>query len=191
LSSNFVGDYINGVKKCLDEIKEGEVQAIVDVIINVYEKNRCVFIVGNGGSASTASHFACDLGKGTVIEGKNRLKAMSLTDNVALMTAISNDISYASVFKEQLINLLSEGDVVICISASGNSPNVIEAAKYAQSKGAITIGLLGFGGGGLRQHTHQAIILSSKDYGQVEDAHMILAHLISAEVKKRISGGDC
>lgn len=183
-----IADYIDGVKRCLSEISAGEVQAAIDIILSAYHKNKCVFVLGNGGSAATASHFALDLSKGTRVEGKNHLRAMSLTDNVPLMTALSNDISYASVFKEQLVSFLSEGDVVICITASGNSPNVLEAARYAGSKRATTIGLIGFGGGRLKEIADIAITISSKSYRQVEDTHMVLAHLISQEVERRIRG---
>jgi len=180
------GDYIDGIKRCLDEISAETVQAAVDIILGAYRRNRCVFVLGNGGSAATASHFALDLSKGTRVAGKNCLRATSLTDNVPLLTALSNDIGYAAVFKEQLVNFLSEGDVVIGITASGDSPNVLEAARYARSKRAKTIGLIGFGGGRLKEITDIAIILSSRSYRQVEDAHMVLAHLITQEVERGI-----
>lgn len=188
MASNPIVDYLDGVKECLGSIREEDVRPIVEIILDAYTKGKSIFILGNGGSASTASHFAFDLCKGTAIEGKPRLKAISLTDNVALMTAISNDIDFASIFKEQLVTLLSEGDVAICISASGNSPNVLEAAKYASSKGGLVIGFIGFGGGKLKDLVDKKIVFSSEDYGQVEDAHMVLAHLISNEVGKRMRG---
>lgn len=186
MASSPIVDYLNEVKECLDSIREGEVRSIAEAIFDAYIKGKNIFILGNGGSASTASHFVCDLSKGTAREGKPRLKAVSLTDNVALMTAISNDIDYASVFKEQLATFLSKGDVVICISASGNSPNVLEAAKYARSRGALVIGFIGFGGGKLKELVAKAIIFLTEDYGQVEDAHMVLVHLVSREVARRI-----
>lgn len=188
MSYNPISDYINGVKRCLDAIKEERIQAIMDCIFGAYLSNKSIFIVGNGGSASTASHFACDLSRSTAVEAKTRLKAISLTDNVALMTAISNDINFTSVFKEQLVNLISEGDVVICISASGISPNVLEAARYAKSKGALIIGFIGFGGGKLKELADEAIIFPAENYGQVEDAHMVLVHLISKQVERRMRG---
>lgn len=188
MASNPIVDYLNGVKECLDSIREEEVRSIAEIIFDAYTKGKSVFILGNGGSASTASHFACDLSKGTAIEGKPHLKAISLTDNVALMTAISNDIDYPSVFREQLVTFLSKGDVAICISASGDSPNVLEAAKYAKSKGALVIGFIGFGGGKLKELVDKAIVFSTEDYGQVENACMVLVHLISKEVGRKMGG---
>jgi D-sedoheptulose 7-phosphate isomerase len=107
--------------------------------------------MGNGGSASTASHFACDLGKGTIIEGKPRFRVISLNDNISLITALSNDCGYEEVFREQLMNLVNTGDIVIGITGSGNSPNVLKAMEYARSRGAVTIGFIGFDGGKLRE----------------------------------------
>ncbi len=122
----FIEDYINGIKGCLVEIKEEDINGAADIILDACRKRHRVFIMGNGGSAATASHFACDLTKGTVIKEGAHLPVISLCDNVPLMTAISNDINYASIFKEQLMSLISTGDVVIGISASGNSPNVLD-----------------------------------------------------------------
>jgi len=184
--SDFVEDYVTGIRRCLSEINKTEVETVVEAIFDAYKQHRHVFVFGNGGSATTATHFACDLAKGTIVDGKERLSAISLTDNIALMTAIANDISYSSVFKEQLINLLNKGDVVIGISASGNSPNVLEAIGYAKAKGAMTVGICGFGGGKLSTLADKAIIFSARDYRQVEDAQMILTHLISLGVRQRI-----
>ena len=186
MTSELIREYLNGVKKCLDCINEEKVQSVVDTILGAYTEGKSIFILGNGGSASTATHFACDLSKGTAFEGKPRLKATSLTDNVALMTAIANDIDYSAVFVEQLTNFLSKEDVVVCISASGDSPNVLKAAKYARSKGAFVVGLIGFGGGKLKELVDKAIVLPTEDYRQVEDIHLVLAHLVSREVGRRI-----
>lgn len=181
-----IEDYLLGIKSCLDEINRYKVIEIAEVIFNASVKGKRIFILGNGGSAATASHFACDLAKGTIINGGAHLPAISLTDNVPLMTAISNDIDYTSIFKEQLVSLLSEGDVVIGISASGNSANVIAAIEYAKFKRAETIGLCAFGGGKLGQVADKALVISTKSYEQAEDAHMVLAHLISQEVHRRM-----
>ncbi len=185
-----VGDYIEGIKTCLAEISKAEVEEVIKAICDACQRHKRVFVFGNGGSASTASHFACDLGKGTVIDRELKLSVLSLTDNVALITAIANDIGYSSVFKEQLACLLNKGDVVIGISASGNSPNVLEAIEYAKSKGAATIGICGFGGGKLAQIADRALIFSVKDYGQVEDSHLVLLHFISREVRRRMASGE-
>jgi len=184
-----IQSYIEGLQHCLVELSNQDIEEIADIVYDAYNKDKQIFILGNGGSASTASHFACDLGKGTVVAGKPRLRVISITDNVALITALANDIDYSSIFTEQLANLLNEGDVVIGISASGNSPNVVKAIEFARGKGATTLGLIGFGGGKLKELVDKSIILSSKDYGQVEDAHMSLIHIICYMVKARMVNG--
>jgi len=161
----------------------------VNIIYEAYKKGKQIFILGNGASASTASHFACDLTKGTRIKGKSHVRAISLTDNMALITPLANDMDYDSVFTEQLASLLDEGDVVIGISASGNSPNVLKAIEFARERGAITIGFIGFDGGKLKGLIYKCIVLSSRDYGQVEDAYVCLSHIISYLLKERIANG--
>jgi D-sedoheptulose 7-phosphate isomerase len=143
--------------------------------------------MGNGGSATTAMHMARDLQIGTAIPGKPRLRATSLADNVAFITAIANDIDYSSIFTEQLIGQMKEGDVVIGISASGNSPNVLKAIEYANDNDAVTIGIIGFGGGKLKELASKSIVLSKKNYQQVEDVHMALAHIIPCWIKEKIN----
>lgn len=181
-----IEDYLKGLRSCLDEISKQDIEDIVDIIIAAYKEGRQIFIMGNGGSATTACHFARDLQIGTAVEGKPRVKAFSLTDNVALVTALANDNDYSSIFKEQLVGQIEEGDVVIGISASGNSPNVLRGIEFARSQGAVTVGLIGFGGGKLKDFTHKCVVLSSQDYGQVEDIHLTLDHIISYLVKERI-----
>lgn len=175
----FVQAYLDGIQKCFAEISEAEINDVADIILNACRRGNRVFVMGNGGSAATASHFACDLAKGTVIKEGAHLPAVSLTDNIPVLTAISNDINYASVFKEQLMSLLNEGDVVIGISASGNSPNIIEAIGYAKSRRARTVGMCAFGGGKLKELVDKALVFSTQSYEQAEDIHMILAHLIA------------
>ncbi len=184
-------DYIEGLHGCLNELsqQEGKIERMANIIFEAYKKGKQVFIMGNGGSASTASHCALGFEKQSAVEGKPRLKSKSLTDNMALITAWANDVDYASIFVEQLRNHLEEGDVVIGISASGNSPNVLRAIEYAKRKSAITIGFTGFGGGKLKPLTDECIILSSTDYGQVEDTHLTLTHILSGMLKERIAYG--
>ncbi len=184
-------EYINGLHECLEELcqQEEEVEKISNIIFEAYKKDKQVFIMGNGGSASTASHCALGFEKQSSVEGKPRLKSKSLADNIALITAWANDIDYDAVFIEQLKNQLEEGDVVIGISASGNSPNILRAIEYARIKGAITIGFTGFGGGKLKQLVDESVVLSSRDYGQVEDTHLVLTHILSDMLKDRIANG--
>ena len=184
-----IQDYLKGLSQCLKELSNDNIEEIVEIIIDAWRKGKQIFIMGNGGSATTASHFARDLRIGAAAKEKPRVRAYSLVDNMALVTALANDIEYSSIFEEQLIGQLNKGDVVVGISASGNSPNVLKAIEFARSQEAVTIGLIGFGGGRLKELTDKSIVLSSKDYGQVEDTHLILAHIISYLVKEKMAHG--
>lgn len=184
---SIVQEYIKGLNECLRELSPHNIEEIVDTIVDAWKKGKSIFIMGNGGSATTASYFARDLQMVTAIAGKPRVKAISLTDNVVIITSLANDKDYSSIFEEQLVGQLEEGDVVIGISASGNSPNVLKAIEYARRNGAITIGFIGFGGGKLKELVHKAVILSRRDYGQVEDVHLSLDHIISYLVRERIA----
>jgi len=181
-----VTEYIKNLKYSLDNLNPDQVDRIVEILWSAYLDDKQVFIMGNGGSASTASHFACDLGKGTVVKGRKRLRIICLNDNMALVTALSNDLSYDDIFKEQLANLINPDDVVIAITASGNSSNILRAVEYAGENRAVTIGLTGFDGGELVSMVNECIIVSSKDYGQTEDIHLVLGHMISQSLKYRL-----
>ena len=183
---SLVKNYIDGVTGCLKEILRQDVDEVAEIIFQAYRENRQVFVMGNGGSASTASHFVCDLSLQTALKGRPRVRVIGLTDNMAVITARANDVDYGSIFKEQLVTYLNPGDVVIGISASGNSVNVLNAVEYARGRGAMTIGFSGFGGGKLKEIAHRNIILSCRDYGQVEDSHLCLAHIISYLIKEKI-----
>jgi len=143
---------------------------------------RTVFFVGNGGSAATSSHFANDLVKACRRDGKPGFRAISLTDNVALMTAIANDDGYENVFTGQMRDLFKKGDMLVAISASGNSPNVLAAAKLAHDLGGEVVGITGFDGGELRRLADCVVHVPSQkgEYGPVEDVHMILDHLVTS-----------
>lgn len=181
-----IQSYIDGLQQCLNELCQQDIETVVSIIFAAYKKGKQIFTMGNGGSATTASHFARDLRIGAAVKGKPRVRAISLTDNIAVITALANDIDYGSIFYEQLVGQLDEADVVIGISASGNSANVLRAIEFARSKGAVTIGFIGFGGGKLKQLVDKSVVLSSRDYGQVEDAHLSLAHIVSYLVKERL-----
>jgi D-sedoheptulose 7-phosphate isomerase len=146
--------------------------------------------MGNGGSASNAAHFACDLSKTAVGTGGRRIRAMSLTENLPLLTAWSNDTHYYFGFVEQLKNLMNAGDVVIGISGSGNSQNVLNGIAYANSIGGRTVGLIGFSGGQLKDLAQESLIVPSNNMQRVEDLHLILVHLISSYLRRHIEAGE-
>jgi D-sedoheptulose 7-phosphate isomerase len=142
--------------------------------------------MGNGGSAATASHFALDLGKNTISGACRRLRVLSLTDHVPLITAWSNDSAYEHIFSEQLANMVEAGDVVVGISASGNSLNVINACYLAKQEGATAIGLLGANGGKMKEIVDAYILAPGQNIEQEEDAHMIISHVITRHMRNFI-----
>lgn len=190
---NFTDNYLKKLKNVLDQLDREGIQRATDLIMKAYKKGSQIFIFGDGGSASTASHFACDLSKGTLKrvydKKERRFRVISLTDNVALITALANDLSFDEVFVQQLRNLVNKDDIVIAISGSGNSPNVIKALKYAREQGAKMIGFLGFKTGGkAAKLVDVPIIVQSNHYGRIEDVHLVLDHLITsciAEIKEK------
>ena len=181
-----ISKYISELSDILRTMDKQVINDAVNLLWEAYEHNRQVFIFGNGGSASTASHMACDIGKGVVREGKRRFRVQSLCDNVATMTAWANDVSYETMFKDQLENLLNPGDVVIAISASGNSPNIIRAVEFAKEQGAIIMGMSGFSGGKLKQLSDVSLYFKVSDYGQVEDLHLMCEHIITQCIRERM-----
>ncbi|MFQ5627794.1 MAG: HAD-IIIA family hydrolase [bacterium] len=193
MTKNYFMSYIYNLKATLDEIDFRTVEKVIKILLTAREKNKQIFIIGNGGSASTASHFACDLAKGTVDTEKigfNRFRALSLTDNMAFLSAVGNDIHYDQIFSEQLKNYLKPGDVVIGISASGNSPNIIQAFRYAKSIGARTIGLLGFTGGKSKDIVDVHLTVSSRNYGIAEDFHLIIQHIVTQIIRRAIKNEE-
>ncbi len=152
---------------------------------------RQVFFMGNGGSAATSSHFANDLGKGARAAGAPPFRAISLSDNISLITALANDEGYERIFVAQLESLLREGDIVVGISAGGDSPNIVRAIEYANARGARTVAVTGFDGGAMRAAAGLSIHLETPkgEYGPVEDFHMILDHLVTSYLRMRAEGG--
>jgi D-sedoheptulose 7-phosphate isomerase len=186
---NFAQEYIRELKQALDKLPCAQIKGVKDTLLNAYRQDRKIFIIGNGGSAATASHFACDLSKGTTIGNphmKKRFKVIALTDNIPLLTAWGNDLDFTQIFVEQLKNLLDENDVVIAISGSGNSENILRAVEYANKKGALTIGLSGFAGGKLKDIAHKYLIVSSDSMERIEDIHLILEHLICSWLREEL-----
>jgi D-sedoheptulose 7-phosphate isomerase len=172
----------------LSAIDLAAVARVVDVLADAWGRRALVAIAGNGGSASTAEHMATDLVMSTRVEGKPAFRAISLTDNAALLTALSNDRGYDVAFADQLDGLVREGDVVILISASGSSPNVVEAAQRAREQGATPIALVGFDGGKLASICDPVVHVRTEpgEYGPVEDAHLLLDHMITGALRQRI-----
>jgi D-sedoheptulose 7-phosphate isomerase len=184
--------YLSELKGVLENLPVEAAKRAADILFHAYQTEHTVFLFGNGGSAALASHLAADLGKATHVPGPDslrgvkRLKVLSLTDNVPTITAWANDTSYEFVFASQMENFLTPGDVVFGISGSGNSPNVLRALELARRVGATTLGLAGFGGGRMKDLLDCPIIVPARHMQQVEDAHLILAHLIFLDLKARI-----
>ncbi len=143
-----------------------------------------MWVIGNGGSAATASHWSVDLTKTAATAARPGVRCLSLTDNVAFITAVGNDLSFDEVFAKQLEGQVAKGDLVVLISGSGNSPNLIAAAKAAESAGAVTVGILGFDGGALKALVKLAVVVPSQQYGVIEDVHMGLGHIITFYLKQ-------
>lgn len=179
-------DYLNQLKDLLDVFPHDRFKEIADALMSAYNGEKQIFIMGNGGSGATASHFACDINKGSCFELKKKFKVICLNDNVPTILAYANDLSYNKVFIEQLKNFLKEGDVVIGISGSGNSENVIQAVSYAKENNAKTIGLTGFDGGKLAQIADIPLVASINDMQKVEDVHMIVVHMLMQYLDKAL-----
>lgn len=184
LGSIFVIDqYISGLKSILDQMPMTQIQQMISLLHQARVSGNQVFIMGNGGSASTASHFVCDLGKNTRRNDLPGFRVIGLTDNMALFSALANDEGYENVFSQQLANLVQTGDVVIAISGSGNSKNVIRAVEMANECGAITVGMTGMGGGRLGQIVQLEIRIPSYQIQQVEDLHLMIEHMIVSALR--------
>jgi len=179
-----VNSYFSELEQMVRAISRPDLERVLSLLENVYRSGHRIFIIGNGGSAATASHFALDLAKNTIMAGAPRLKAISLTDHVPLITAWSNDTAYEHIFAEQLANMIEPGDMVIGISASGNSPNVINALLLARQYRAFTVGLLGARGGKMKDMVDAYVLAPGQNIEQEEDAHLILAHVITRHMRE-------
>ncbi len=178
-----IREYFVTVQTLLDTVPFEAVEPVVNALMRANLAGKTVYIFGNGGSAATATHFGCDLAKRTIIEGQPRFRVIALTDNNALMTALSNDISYDEVFAEQLRPLVRSGDVVIGISGSGNSRNVLNAIAVANAAGATTVGFCGFDGGKLKTMVDLPVHIDHNDMAMVEDVHLMLEHAICEKLR--------
>ncbi|HLO33933.1 MAG TPA: SIS domain-containing protein [Anaerolineales bacterium] len=178
-----IQDYITALQRTMDQLGQQSIADAIRVLQHARLRGNQVFIMGNGGSASTASHFVCDLAKNTRREGQLHFRVMGLTDNMAIFSAYANDEGYENVFSQQLENLINPGDLVVAISASGNSKNVLNAIAEAQKHQATTIGFTGFDGGRLGQMVDINIHVKSNIIEHVEDIHLMLEHMIVKIIK--------
>lgn len=175
---DFVKKYIEEERNALDCISLDKFEEMIELLKCAYEGGRYIFIMGNGGSGATASHITSDINKGTCIGLRKKFKVICLNDNIPVMLAYANDNSYEDIFAEQLKNFLKSEDVVIGISGSGNSKNVIKAVKYANENNAVTVALTGFDGGMLAKIAKIPVVVPINDMQKVEDIHMMLMHII-------------
>ncbi len=188
-----VDDYLKRLQAELDRVDRSEVTALADAIYEAWESERFVFIFGNGGSATNASHLAEDLGKGSLRgadlrdESKKRLKVLSLTDNVGWLTAVGNDCGYDQIFVQQLMHYGQPGDLAVGISGSGNSPNVLEAVDWANRHGLRTFGMTGFDGGKLKQIQQGGLHVPLDDMGMVESLHACVLHWVVDDLFARVN----
>jgi D-sedoheptulose 7-phosphate isomerase len=179
--------YLTELQQAVAALSAELIEQIIDILLDCARASNKVFICGNGGSASTASHFACDLAKNTIVMGAPAFRVIALTDNMALMTAWANDTNYDNVFAAQLNPLVEPGDVVIGISCSGNSGNVLNAMAVARHHGAVTIGFTGDEGGQLKEMVDVCIQAPSPLIEQQEDIHLILEHCICAAIRDKLT----
>jgi D-sedoheptulose 7-phosphate isomerase len=174
----WISEYIRAQKAALDSISPEAVAGLIEKLRKALREDRQIFVFGNGGSAANASHFATDLGKGSSDKVGRRFRCLSLNDNVSWMTAIGNDYAYEDIFVRQLENYGRAGDLVLALSVSGNSPNVVKAVKWANEHGLETIALVGGRRGALGRTAREVIAIDSTHYGRVEDAQMGVCHLL-------------
>lgn len=180
--------YITSLQPVLEKLAEEDLNQVESILLRAREEGRTIFIAGNGGSAATASHMANDLNKGAAVPGERRFRAFALTDNTALISAWANDTHYERVFVEQMTNFLERGDVLIAISGSGNSSNIIAAVERARREGAVTIGLTGGNGGRLCRLVDCCLVVRSNRMEQIEDMHLVLSHALCVSLRNRIAG---
>jgi len=183
----FSHKYIEDLKKVLDTFAHDQFERMIDAFLKAYMNEKHIFVMGNGGSASTASHWVCDVNKGCCFNKNKKFKMASLTDNVSTMLAYANDVSYDEIFVEQLKNFFSAGDVVVGISASGNSLNVIKAVDYAKTNGGVTVGLCGYSGGKLYDMVDIPLLVKINDMQKVEDVHMIVVHMTMRRILEELN----
>lgn len=194
-NEDFIGVYLKEVESISRRISKEDIEGVIRLLYDAWKGDRQVFIAGNGGSASTATHFASDLAKFTSVEGKRRFRAIALTDNMPWMTAITNDLGWNSVFAEQLRNLMREGDIYVAISVHGGSgedkagpwsQNLLAGARLIKEGGGKIVGLAGFDGGFLKKVADACVVVPANSTPQVEGFHLVLTHMMCARLRELI-----
>jgi D-sedoheptulose 7-phosphate isomerase len=188
-NQQFARSYLADLQTVLEKFDHAQFDRIVQAIMDAYDSSTRIFIMGNGGSGSTASHMVCDINKGTCFDLEKKFKMISLSDNIPTMLALANDVAYEAIFVEQLKNFFEPGDLVIGISGSGNSENVLRAIQYARDNQGRTIGISGFSGGKLAGTVDIPFVAPVDDMQKVEDVHVILAHMIMQAVYGALHDG--
>ena len=173
----FVEDYYQQYMRVLNAFDKSSLEPVLDTFLDVRDKGGTLWVAGNGGSAAIGDHTVCDVTKGTHTEGQPTIKSISLTSNTAMLTALGNDLDYEQVFSQQLKYYLGKNDALLLVSSSGNSPNVVKACEYANSRGVPTIAFVGFKGGKLRDIAKHCVWIPIENYGMAEDAHQSLMHV--------------
>ncbi len=186
--TGYVSDYFATLKMLLDAADVGQIERVVAILLETYHAGKRLVLCGNGGSGSTTSHLVCDLAKNIYLDGGRPFEVIALTDSPALITAWANDTEYANIFAGQARTWLREGDVLIALSGSGNSPNVLRAVEVGNEIGAHTIGFCGYGGGKLAKLAKLSIVVDRRNMQQVEDLHMVFGHVIFSALRDRIKG---
>ena len=179
-------EYIQEGIRTLEHLPVDAVRRVVDALRDAHAREAQVFVMGNGGSAATASHLACDLNKGLGVGRDKRFRVICLNDNVPTLLAYANDVSYGDVFVEQLRNFVRPGDVVIGISCSGNSENVVKAMEFAAARGAVGVAVSGFDGGRLARAARLALVVPSRDMQVLEDVHLMICHMLFRLLEKTL-----
>jgi D-sedoheptulose 7-phosphate isomerase len=182
--SEFSTQYIKDLKKVLDTFPHDQFERLIGAMLDCCRKGNRIFVMGNGGSASTASHWVCDINKGCCLDQNPKFKMICLNDSISTMLAYANDLSYEDVFVEQLKNFFEIGDLVIGISGSGNSQNVLKAIDYANQNGGVTAGLCGYSGGKLLKLVDIPILAEINDMQKIEDVHMIVVHMVMQRIQE-------
>ena len=189
--SQEIADYVSGLTNALDRMDKGGVEQMIETLMRAYESESTVYICGNGGSGATASHIVCDFNKGISLHADRKFRFVCLNDNIATMLAISNDLCYEDVFLVQAEGRVRKGDILIAISGSGNSKNILRVADYFKSLGNTVVGLSGYSGGKLRELSDISVHVPIDDMQKVEDSHMSVLHMCAQIIARRLGHPLC